>query len=78
MDGIETQNCRLVDFKAVAKMLSLSPRTVWRYRSAGRLPKPVTISGSVRWRLADIDRWIEWGCPSQREFEARKSDSERR
>lgn len=72
MDGIETQSCRLVDLKAAAKMLSLFLRAVWRLRSVGRLPKPVTLSGSVRWRLSDIEQWIEWGCSSEREFNWRK------
>ncbi len=78
MNEIETQSYQLVDVKSIASMLGLSRRTVWRFKSAGRLPKPVTLSASVRWRLSDIAKWIEWGCPSQREFEYRKSDPERK
>jgi predicted DNA-binding transcriptional regulator AlpA len=41
-------------------------------RSSGRLPKPVNIGGSVRWRASDIEKWIDWGCPDRKTFEARK------
>lgn len=63
---------KLLTAKAVAKTLSTSVRTVWRKRSAGQLPKPVKIGGSVRWRSSDIDRWIACGCPDQIEFNSRK------
>jgi excisionase family DNA binding protein len=44
--------------------LSVSKRTIWRLLSGKRLPEPLRIGGSVRWRREQIDRWIEQGCPS--------------
>ena len=69
---------RLVDAKTLAKMLSASLRTVWRLRSAGKLPRPLTIGGSVRWRLSDIEHWLELGCPKQEQFETVKNAKSRR
>jgi predicted DNA-binding transcriptional regulator AlpA len=64
------QTSQLLTAKALAKTLSLSARTVWRLRSAGKLPRPVEVGGSIRWLRQDIDKWIALGCPPQREFEA--------
>lgn len=49
----------------VAKLLDLSERTVWRLLSAKRLPEPLRIGGSVRWRLDQVRQWISAGCPAQ-------------
>ena len=49
----------------IAELLQLSTRTVWRLRSAGKLPNPVEIGGSVRWNRDEIQRWITAGCPDQ-------------
>ena len=53
----------LLPAQAVARQLSVSLRTLWRLRSAGRLPPPIRIGGTVRWRVTDIDAWIAAGCP---------------
>lgn len=48
----------------VAAMCAVSSRTVWRWDSAGILPSPVRIAGTTRWRRADVESWIQAGCPS--------------
>ena len=60
----------LLNVKDVAARLRISQRQVWKLYSSGRIPAPVRISRSVRWREADIDRWVELGCPSRERFEA--------
>ncbi len=71
----KTSNCQpqLLSAGELAKMLSTSVRTVWRLRSAGKLPEPLSIGGSVKWLLSDIRQWIEWNCCSRAEFIARKA-----
>jgi len=64
------QHTQLLTAKALATMLSTSVRSIWRYRSSGRLPKTVQIAGAIRWKQSDIDRWIAMGCPPQKDFEA--------
>ena len=68
-------NTQLLTAKSLAAMLSTSVRSVWRYRSAGRLPETVNIAGAIRWRRTDIEQWIAIGCPDRQTFESRK-DSE--
>ena len=50
---------RLLSIKQVAKILSVSEKTVRRLREAGRLPRHVKIGRSIRWRYADIRRFVE-------------------
>lgn len=54
---------RLLDVAAVAELLGISERGVWRFREAGRMPAPVTLGRLVRWRSTDLTAWIAAGCP---------------
>ena len=47
----------------VAELLSVSIRTVWRLDSAGKLPSPLRIGRSVKWRRHEIIDWLERDCP---------------
>lgn len=60
----------LLTCKDVAATTRLSPRQIWKLLASGRLPAPVRISRSCRWRGADIARWVSMGCPSRDVFEA--------
>lgn len=52
----------------LARLLGLSERTDWRLASAGNLPQPIRLGRSVRWRVAEIQAWLEQGCPGRREW----------
>ncbi len=52
----------LIPAAEVARMLQVSARTLWRLRSAGQLPAPVRLGGTVRWRLDEVRKWIAEGC----------------
>lgn len=60
----------LLNVKDLAARLRVSSRQIWKLCAMGRLPAPVRLSRSVRWRAADIDRWVRLGCPSRERFEA--------
>jgi predicted DNA-binding transcriptional regulator AlpA len=49
----------------VADLCAVSSRTVWRWDSLGLLPTPVRIAGTTRWRRADVESWVQAGCPSE-------------
>jgi excisionase family DNA binding protein len=53
----------LVSADELATMLGVSERTIWRLLSAHKIPRPLHIGGSVRWRMADVTAWIAHGCP---------------
>lgn len=53
----------LIAVKELAVMLQIAERTVWRLNSAKKLPKPIRLGRSVRWRRSDIEAWLQAGCP---------------
>lgn len=54
-----TEKAQLLTVEDVAGLLKLHVRSVWRAASAGLLPKPIKVGGSTRWRLVDIQAYIE-------------------
>ncbi len=53
----------LVNVEVLSQLLGVSVRSVWRMHSGHRIPKPVRLAGSVRWRLGEIQAWVDAGCP---------------
>ncbi|MBX3412617.1 MAG: helix-turn-helix domain-containing protein [Pirellulales bacterium] len=47
----------------LATILKVSKRTLWRLLSGAKLPRPIHVGRSPRWRLEEINAWIEAGCP---------------
>ena len=66
----KNQTCQLLTAKDAAKLCRLSKRSWFRLSSAGRIPKPVRIGGSVRWRQSDVELWLSMNCPDRKTFEA--------
>jgi excisionase family DNA binding protein len=48
----------------VAKRLNVSRRQIWKLLASRQLPMPIRFGRSVRWREADIQEWIQAGCPA--------------
>ena len=72
MNNEQTTNEKLLTAQAVGEKLSLSKRAVFRMRSAGLICAPLKVGqGAIRWRESDIEKWISWNCPNQKEFLAR-------
>lgn len=65
-------NIQLLTAKDAAHLCRLSKRSWFRLHASGRIPAPVRIGGSVRWRKSDIESWLTMDCPGRKEFEARK------
>jgi excisionase family DNA binding protein len=53
----------MLDVKAVAALLSVSPRTVYRLADSGRMPSPAKLNALVRWSRASVENWLAAGCP---------------
>ncbi len=52
----------LYDVRQSAAYLNVSEITMWRHSKNGKLPQPVRIGSSVRWRKADLDAFINGGA----------------
>jgi predicted DNA-binding transcriptional regulator AlpA len=59
--------------RELAEMLNVSLRQVWRLNSAGKLPRPIRLGGSVRWDRQEILDWFKAGCPARQAWEARRA-----
>ena len=55
---------RLLDVVAVAAMLGVSPRHVYRLADGGRMPTPLKLGGARRWDREAVNDWILAGCPA--------------
>jgi predicted DNA-binding transcriptional regulator AlpA len=54
---------QMADVGEVADMLRISERQVWRMEAEGKLPKAIRLTPRiVRWRVADIVRFLEKGA----------------
>ena len=68
---MQTVASGLLSAQALADLLAISPRTLRRLDSAGRLPRAVRIGPQVkRWRRDEIFAWIEAGCPLRKQWES--------
>ena len=67
----EQANIQLLTAKEAAQLCRLSKRSWLRLSSCQKTPPSIKIGGSLRWRKAFVERWIEMSCPGRREFEAR-------
>ena len=74
MQSIATKDLLLITAEDFAALLSISTRTLWRKRSAGEIPQPIRVGVTVRWRLDEVRKWINEGCPfpQARENERRR------
>jgi prophage regulatory protein len=62
----DSENALLLTAGKLAHLLNISVRTLWRLRAEDKIPAPIRVGGSVRWRMRDIEAWIAKGCPAVR------------
>lgn len=56
----------MVSADDAAALIGVSPATWHRMTSAGKTPAPIKLSaGCVRWRVSDLQCWIDAGCPDR-------------
>ncbi len=56
----------LLTVRDCAALLKIPPRQIWRLLGSERLPRPLRIGRFVRWRAADIQRFIDAGGDMRR------------
>jgi predicted DNA-binding transcriptional regulator AlpA len=54
----------LIPVEAVASLLSISKRSVWRRVSSGEMMPPIKLGDNARWRRQEIIDWVAAGCPN--------------
>ena len=70
----QTNNEKLLSAQGVGEILNCSKRSVYRYAYGARIPAPVRLSGSTKWKLSDIDLFLACNC-NMAAFETKKGGS---
>ena len=50
---------RMASLTEVAEYLGVAPQTLYNWRHKGTGPKSRKVGGLVKYRLADVDAWLE-------------------
>ena len=59
----------LIPASGVAQLLSVSTRQVWNMHATGMLgPLPIRLGGRTLWRAAELQAWVESGCPRREQW----------
>jgi predicted DNA-binding transcriptional regulator AlpA len=56
---------RLLRLPEVEALTGLSRGSIDRREAEGAFPRSVRIGSLRRWNMAEVNRWIEAGCPSK-------------
>ena len=67
----------LIDFAGLSALLCRSRASLERDLSAGRLLRPIRLGRALRWRIAEVQAWIDAGAPSAAEWESRRKGARR-
>ncbi len=68
---IESNRETLLSASGVGQILNCSKRSVYRYAYSARIPAPVRLSGSTKWKSSDISLFLECNC-DMAQYRARK------
>lgn len=60
----------LVGADVAGPMCGRSEASWWRDHAAKRIPAPVKLGGRTLWRVEELRRWVEAGCPGRQTWEA--------
>ena len=52
-----------------ARFLGISRATFYRQIAKGAIPRAVWIGGCRRWRIEELCRWLDAGCPTRERWE---------
>ncbi|MBA7486768.1 hypothetical protein ES707_22329 [subsurface metagenome] len=66
--GTTEKLLRAVD---VGRILDCSKRSVYRYAYSSKIPAPLRLSGSTKWKMSDVMLFLECNCDMAK-YKARK------
>ncbi len=59
----------LLTVDEAAALLNVGRSFIYKLHSSGRLPLPVRLGRSVRWRRDELEHWVLAGCPERGAWE---------
>jgi excisionase family DNA binding protein len=76
-DGRPLTVALLLTDREAAALCGLGRSTWRRLQSAGKIPPPLHLGRSCRWRRAELLDWLDAGAPDRAEWEALKKSKRR-
>lgn len=67
----------LLTAEETANLLGISVRHLYQLHSSGRLPRPVRLGRSVRWRSGELKAWVAAGTPDRARWQTLQATSTR-
>lgn len=58
----------LINSDQLAAMLGMSRKALYHAMDAGQIPYPIKIGNRLRWRLEEIEMWLEQLASDEAEF----------
>lgn len=58
----------LINSDQLAEMLGISRKSLYHALDVGQLPSPIKIGNRLRWRIEDIEAWLDDLAVSEAEF----------
>ena len=55
----ETNGMQLVDMKWITATLKVTDKWIYKQIQDGKFMKPIKLGRSSRWRLCDVNEWLE-------------------
>jgi excisionase family DNA binding protein len=59
----------LLNYVQASELLGISDNHLWRLNSAGKIPSPIHMGRSTRWRKQELEDWIKAGAPDREQWE---------
>lgn len=71
--ALPSMSARMLDYGAVALLLTLSVRKVKQMNAAGEMPSPTRFGRAVRWDALELNEWLsrrkpDGNLPSRKEW----------
>lgn len=64
MPDVRAHSVRLLlSASELGSMLGVARCTVWTWHAGGKIPRPVKIGGTTRWRRDEVEAWLKAGAP---------------
>jgi hypothetical protein len=66
--GFSPKNRLLYRNDDAAQVCGVMPRTWRTWSRLGLNPQPITIGKTIFWRVDELTKWVEAGCPRRRDW----------
>lgn len=59
MSNDSIMNTTLIDMKFICERLGMTDKWIYKLIQDGRFPKPIKLGRSSKWKLSEVDQWLQ-------------------